>query len=145
MKRPRRPLHVPDPLVAAAEAKPQHHRCRRRNVHHKPDNGYSFGPRVPRRTSIEPQPVPPAYIHRVAEAILHGQRLMLVYEDYRGGVTKRHIVPKHWVEPGDRFTAHCELRGEDRDFRVHRFLDCQNAPPADQPASITDDFIRVNS
>lgn len=131
MKRPRRPCHQPDPLVTAAEAMPKHWRCRERN-HHSYGNKFDWrdyrAPRRPRPVRTEATPVPQSFILRVAEGIRHGLRLMLVYEDAQGRITKRRIRPKHWTHPGDRFAAHCELRGEDRDFRVHRFLDCQLDP-----------------
>ncbi|MBP6603847.1 MAG: hypothetical protein KA250_18675 [Verrucomicrobiales bacterium] len=132
MKRPRRPRLSPDPLVARAELIPERYRCAATNHHVKPSNKWDYlehGLLRIRRHRPDSRPLSPAYLSRVTAAIRDHLRLLLVYEDAQGRVTERHIVPMHWVVPGDRFTAHCELREADRDFRVHRFLDCQFAPP----------------
>jgi hypothetical protein len=106
---------------------PQRERCRARSIHRKPLSEWAYyreslpEPREPRF----PPPVPPVYAQRIAEGIRHGLRLMLVYEDREGRRTKRHIVPKQWIVPGELVLAHCELRGVERHFRLDRFLDCQ--------------------
>lgn len=51
-------------------------------------------------------------------------------------MTKRPIVPKHRVVPGDRFPADGELREAERDFRVHRGLDGPLAAPESPDPSL---------
>jgi len=63
---------------------------------------------------------------RISEAIKTGVHVKLVYRDRNGIKTVRTVRPLRWVE-GDRFTAYCELRGDERDFCVRRLLDCQAA------------------
>jgi hypothetical protein len=131
MKRPRRPLHQPDPLVAAAESMPKRRRCGARNKHsYGPYKIQRFpkAPRAPRPPSDFLGKAQPAYVHRIAEAIRDGGRVGIVYRDAYGQLTKRHVRPRAWIEAGDLFVAHYELRGADRHFRVGRCLDCQCSP-----------------
>ena len=60
----------------------------------------------------------------VAAAIESGDTLQIQYLDGAGAATARTIRPKTWVD-GDRFTAFCELRNAERDFRVSRIKSCR--------------------
>jgi predicted DNA-binding transcriptional regulator YafY len=46
------------------------------------------------------------------------------YIDYSGNCTIRTVHPMLWVD-SDRFTAFCELRQAERDFRVSRIVSCR--------------------
>ncbi len=80
------------------------------------------------------EPPPAAYLQRIRQAMEGGLRLSIGYEDSEGRRTHRTVKPLTWSREGELFVAHCELRGEERHFRVHRLLDCQIHPGSpDQP------------
>lgn len=134
MKRPRRPLHQPDPLVARAEAMPQRSRCRARTVHHKAESEGAYYLRLLRESRAaftspiphDPPPVPAAYRRRIEAAMAEGGRVRLAYEDACGRRSTRIVRPRAWDATGDLFVADCELRGAGRHFRLDRLLDCQS-------------------
>ncbi len=142
MKARLHPSRQPDPYVAAAEAMPKKKRCRSRNVHHYGE-AREFGiwlkqlrsapgshsPLRPPRPALPfpPSPVSEKFPRLIDEAIQHRLRVKLVYRDSGGAKTVRGVQPLRWGE-GDLFVAHCELRGEERCFLLHRIVDCQIVP-----------------
>ncbi|MEM7600181.1 MAG: WYL domain-containing protein [Verrucomicrobiota bacterium] len=70
----------------------------------------------------------------VNQAMVEKAVLQLLYEDRDGNRTLRRIHPEAW-KTGDRFSAWCELRGDIRDFRVHRFVDCRLSSLPDENSS----------
>lgn len=62
----------------------------------------------------------------VEAAMESGDSLQISYTDFNGNATTRCIRPRVWVD-GDRFTAFCDLRNAERDFRVSRIASCQSA------------------
>lgn len=59
----------------------------------------------------------------VEAAMDSGDSLEIKYTDLSGNTTNRHIRPRNWVD-NDRFTAFCDLRQAERDFRVSRISAC---------------------
>lgn len=60
---------------------------------------------------------------QVGAAIEDGATVEINYTDFNGNGSRRVIRPRVWVD-GDRFTAFCELRQAERDFRVSRITSC---------------------
>lgn len=60
----------------------------------------------------------------IKAAIEDGATLEITYTDFNGNATTRIIRPRAWVD-GDRFTAFCELRQAERDFRITRISSCK--------------------
>jgi len=77
----------------------------------------------------------------VNQAILNQDVIHIVYRSYQGSVTERDITPLEWVNY-QQFRAMCHWRGEERNFRVDRILECepvsgQQSPPQQSPATST--------
>jgi len=60
----------------------------------------------------------------VNQAISNQGVIHIVYRNYHGSVTERDITPLEWVNY-QQFRAMCHLRGEERNFRVDRILECE--------------------
>lgn len=60
----------------------------------------------------------------ITAAIEDGGTIEILYSDFNGNQTQRIIRPRAWVD-GDRFTAFCELRNAERDFRISRMSSCR--------------------
>ncbi len=71
-----------------------------------------------------PEPVSRKFLDRVSVGISRGVRIRLVYLDRNEIKTVRTVLPLRWGK-GDHFIAFCELRSAEREFCVHRILDCQ--------------------
>lgn len=61
----------------------------------------------------------------IEAAMVSGDSVEVSYTDYNGNTTARSIRPRAWVDT-DRFTAFCDLRNAERDFRVSRIKKCKN-------------------
>jgi len=60
----------------------------------------------------------------VDAAMQSGDSLQIDYMDLKGKSTTRCIRPRTWVDE-DRFTAYCDYRNAERDFRVSRISSCE--------------------
>ena len=58
----------------------------------------------------------------VSFAIANKKPLKIVYKSYKGEITSRIIQPLEWIDQ-DKFAAYCQLRQEDREFRLSRIQD----------------------
>ena len=114
-------LHEPPEELRVAESMAPKERCDWRNRHYK-EAPYTWSRERVRK--ISKHPVSTVFRDRVSKAIQKGYALDMVYRDWEGRKTIRRIHPKTWVKE-DRFTAFCELRHDNRDFRVHRMADCR--------------------
>jgi hypothetical protein len=61
----------------------------------------------------------------IEAAMESGDSVEVSYSDYNGNTTTRTIRPRVWIDT-DRFTAFCDLRNAERDFRVSRITSCRN-------------------
>jgi hypothetical protein len=59
----------------------------------------------------------------INQAISIRSTVRIVYKDYHGQETERSIEPLEWVTH-NRIRAFCHLRGEERDFRIDRIVEC---------------------
>jgi ATP-dependent DNA helicase PIF1 len=60
----------------------------------------------------------------IEAAMESGDSIEISYTDFNGNTTTRCIRPRVWVD-GDRFTAFCDMRQAERDFRVSRISSCR--------------------
>ena len=86
-------------------------------------------PPIPTTTKVYVPPSPQVAdytteISQLISAAIEDQtRVQITYTNFNGNRTKRTIRPRQWVH-GDKFTAYCELRKQERQFRVSRIVDC---------------------
>jgi hypothetical protein len=101
------------------------------------DHGLPMPPNPPLQASGKkleckrPPQAPPAAAPSIPEmvalvdaAMQSGDSLEIDYMDSNGDSTTRCIRPRTWVNE-DRFTAYCDFRNAERDFRVSRILSCK--------------------
>lgn len=85
--------------------------------------------------SVKPPQAPPTAAPNISEmvastrelvdaAMESGDSLEIDYMDFNGNSTTRCIRPRTWVDE-DRFTAYCDFRNAERDFRVSRISSCK--------------------
>lgn len=74
------------------------------------------------QTSTSPQT--DAFREIIAKAMESAETVYIEYTDYNGNSTSRTIRPRVWVD-NDRFTAFCDLRQAERDFKVSRITSCR--------------------
>lgn len=59
----------------------------------------------------------------ISDAIVNSRKVEIVYSDYNNNESTRVITPTAWVDR-DKFVAYCNLRKEERHFRVSRISRC---------------------
>jgi predicted DNA-binding transcriptional regulator YafY len=96
------------------------------------------------RLLVQPVPDPDADIaETIWRAVRDNQALLIRYIDVGGVETEREVEPQHVVvgPNGSYLTAFCQLRGDDRVFRMDRITCAERLPSLPRPQRVVHELV----